>query len=59
MAEIIWTKLAQKDAEEIHDFIAKDSVYYAQKTIQKFFDRISILKKYPNSGRIVPELNKT
>lgn len=57
MAEIIWTKIALKDAEEIHDYIAKDSIYYAQKTIEKFFDRIKILQQLPNAGRMVPELN--
>ncbi len=45
MAEIIWTKIALKDAEEIHDYIAKDSIYYAQKTIENFFERIRILNQ--------------
>ena len=57
MAEIIWTKIALKDAEEIHDYIAKDSIYYAQKTIENFFDRIRILNELPNAGRVVPEIN--
>jgi len=59
MAEIIWTKIALKDAEEIHDYIAKDSIYYAQKTIEKFFERIKILHELPNAGRVVPELNNS
>jgi toxin ParE1/3/4 len=43
------------DLDNIHDYIARDSPFYAQKTIQEFFDRVSVLADYPEIGREVPE----
>ena len=58
MEEIIWTKLAFRDAIDIHDYIAKNSELYARKTIESFFERVKILIEFPNAGRVVPEINK-
>ena len=55
MAQVIWSKLALSDLDNIHDFIAKESPYYAQKTIEQLFSRVEILETYPESGRQVPE----
>jgi len=55
MAKVIWSKLALEDLESIHDFIAKESSFYAQKTIEEFFIRVQVLAKYPEIGREVPE----
>lgn len=37
MVEINWTKQAVKDIDNIAEFIAKDSEYYAQIQVQRFF----------------------
>lgn len=55
MAQIVWSKLAITDLEVIHDFIARESPFYAQKTIESFFNRVAVLTKFPESGREVPE----
>jgi toxin ParE1/3/4 len=55
MVEITWSKLALDDLDSIHDYIAKDSLVYAQKTIQDFIERVSVLAVYPEIGREVPE----
>ena len=55
MVKIGWNKLAIDDLSEIEEFIAQDSINYAIITVEKIHDRISILKKFPKSGRIVPE----
>jgi addiction module RelE/StbE family toxin len=55
MAEIVWSKLALSDLDNIHDYIAKDSPFYAQKTIQEFIDRVAVLADHPEIGREVPE----
>ena len=55
MAEIIWSKLALDDIDSIHDFIAKESPIYAQKTIEEFFVRVNVLAKFPEIGREVQE----
>ena len=36
MAEITWSKLALDDLDSIHDYIAKESPFHAQKTIEEF-----------------------
>ncbi len=59
MAEIIWSKFAIEDLKNIYDFIATDSSFYAKRQINKLSERVSQLIKFPNSGRIVPEFNKT
>ena len=58
MAKIIWSKYALEDIESIHDFIARESSFYAQKTIEDFFARVQILPLYPEIGREVPEYSK-
>jgi toxin ParE1/3/4 len=55
MAKIIWSRLALNDIDSIHDFIAIESPFYAQKTIEEFFIRVEVLAKYPEIGREVPE----
>ena len=55
MAQIIWSKLALADLDNIHDFIAKESPFYAEKTVEEFFIRVEVLAKYPDIGREVPE----
>jgi toxin ParE1/3/4 len=57
MAEITWTKLALNDLDKIYDFIGKDSSYYAQKTVEKIFERVLVLNEFSIIGRIVPEFN--
>ena len=55
MEEIIWSASASKDLVNIYQYIAFDSKLYANKWVDKIIDRISILPKHPNIGRIVPE----
>ena len=55
MAQIVWSKLAQADLENIHEYIAKDSPYFTQKTIEEFFIAVAVLLKYPEIGREIPE----
>lgn len=55
MAEVIWTKKAEKDLIAIHEFISIDSVFYANRFIRKLITRVDILKRFPESGHVVPE----
>ena len=51
-----WSKPAKLDLKQIHDYIAKDSKFYAQKVSQEIVDKSEILNSFPESGRIVPEI---
>ena len=41
----------------MYDYIAEDSILYAEKQVEEIYERIKILKKFPLSGKIVPEFN--
>lgn len=56
MAKITWSKYTLEALNSIHDFIARESLFYAQKTIEKFFlERVEPLSLYPEIGREAPE----
>ncbi len=59
MVEINWTEQSLDDINNIAEFIAKDSVKYANIQVELFFERTHILKTMPMSGKITPEINKT
>ncbi len=56
MVQINWTEQAVFDLKDIKIYISKDSKYYAQKTIASIRFRTQILKLFPESGRIIPEI---
>ena len=57
MNRVTWTQSALDDLEGIRDYIARDSVYYAEKFVDGAFSAVGRLEKSPESGRIVPERN--
>lgn len=58
MAQIKWTPQSLDDVEAIANFIARDSECYARMFVVKIFDAAERLELFPESGRIVPELNR-
>ncbi len=52
-----WTAPAKLDLKDIHDYIAKDSKYYAQKVSEDIVAKSENLKHFPKIGRIVPEID--
>lgn len=57
MVEVKWTLQASEDLDSIALFIAKDSPQYARLFVTDVFQAVERLGKYPQSGRIFPELN--
>ena len=51
MVEINWTELALQDLRDIYDYISKDSVFYADRYIDKLIERVDQLESNPKSGR--------
>ena len=54
---VIWTQPAKADLRNIHDFIARDSKFYAKKTTQDIIEKTDSLEEHPFIGRAVSELN--
>jgi len=52
-----WSVPARNDLNQIHDYIAKDSKYYARKVIQEVIAKTETLTELPEIGRIVPEIS--
>jgi toxin ParE1/3/4 len=50
-----WTPQAADDLQAIYDFIARDSRYYAQLTVEDILAAIDRLERFPLMGRHVPE----
>jgi addiction module RelE/StbE family toxin len=55
MAQVVWSEQAVRDLEEIHRFIARDSLSAAQLTIERIRESTRRLLTFPESGRSVPE----
>ena len=58
MTAIIWSPQALKDLESIRDYIAQDSVRYADLVVARIVSSVERLRSFPESGRVVPELNR-
>lgn len=56
--KIIWSPLSVDRITEITEYIAEDNPDAAIKWVESVFNIIVDLKEYPESGRIVPEINK-
>ncbi len=57
MAKITWTASAVDDVEQIGKFIERDSLHYACVVVSKLYDAVDRLRKFPLSGRKVPEVD--
>ena len=56
MANLQYTQTAREDLRAIYEFIARDSVFYAETFIDRLMMSAERLEKYPLSGRMVPEI---
>lgn len=57
MTRIVWTDEASNSLSAIHDYIARDSTRYAVSVCADIIDAVDRLKAFPESGRVVPELD--
>ncbi len=51
-----WSKPAKFDLKQIHDYIARDSKFYAKKISLEIVEKSEKLNLFPDVGRIVPEI---
>ena len=55
---IEWTDLAIQDLDIIHEYISKDSVNNSNGFIDELFRNVDELNKFPNRGRVIPQIEK-
>jgi toxin ParE1/3/4 len=42
----------------VYEFIARDSLFYADSFVQQIIDSITRSQQFPESGRVVPEAKR-
>ena len=57
MVKINWTPQSKNDLISIAEFISQDSIKYAKIQVNRIRERARQLSNFPNSGRIVLELD--
>jgi toxin ParE1/3/4 len=57
--QLVWTRPALEDAQEIRSHIARDSQRYARIVAERLVEAIERLRDHPLSGRIVPEVGQS
>ena len=57
--KVVWSPLALKRAQDISANIAMDKPSAAKEWIHGLFKAVARLDRYPESGRIVPEVQRT
>ena len=55
MGEIHWSITANKSLEEIAEYIARDSPFYAVNFVERILQYTEKLVEFPKLGRVVPE----
>lgn len=56
--KIVWSPLSYERLENIYEFISDKDTVAAKKLINRIFERVESLSKYPERGRKVPEINR-
>ncbi len=57
--KIIWSPSAVELVRDIASYIALDKPAVAVQWVEKIFDSVKRLSEFPESGRIVPEINRS
>ncbi len=55
---IIWTEKAEKQLDQIFEYIATDSTLYAYRTVGQIIEATENLPPHPRKGRKVPEYER-
>ena len=54
---VTWSPEALDDVDAIAEYIHRDSPTYARAVTEKIIEASRNLKRFPNAGRVVPELD--
>ena len=56
--ELIWTRQAVEDVQDIKSYIQRGSARYAQVVAERIVEAAERLREFPHSGRAVPEFGR-
>jgi len=52
---VIWSEHAREDIKHLYEYIFLDSPLYARRVRSNIAQKVFLLNKFPNMGRVVPE----
>ena len=55
---VVWTRKAEKQLDQIFDYISLDSTLYAYRTVEKIIEQAESISQHPRKGRKVPEFER-
>lgn len=56
-AKVVWTRQATDDLYAVYEFLSAYSDKQAESVTDEIINRVFLLEKFPQLGRVVPELN--
>ena len=56
--KIVWSPLSYERLENIYEFISDKDTVAAKKLINRIFERVESISKYPERARKDPEINR-
>jgi len=56
--KIVWSKEARQNLLEIKNYIANDSLFYAEKLVKGITGKVKVLRDHPEIGKIVLHTDK-
>jgi toxin ParE1/3/4 len=57
MAQTTWSVQAIDDLSGIEDYLRASSANYAELVVDELLAKVELLAKFPEMGRVVPEMN--
>ncbi len=55
---LVWSTLADQQVDEVLTYIAADDAAAALRWLEELLERVGGLRRFPDSGRVVPELGR-
>ncbi len=55
---LVWSPLAEQQVDEALAYIAADDATAARGWLEELLERVAALRRFPDSGRVVPELGR-
>jgi len=59
VARLIWTEPAIRDLDAVADYIALDNPVAASRLVERVFENVERLERFPRSGKRIPELPRS
>jgi plasmid stabilization system protein ParE len=55
---LVWSQLADRQVDEVVAYIVADDAAVARRLVQELLERVEALRRFPDAGRVVPELGR-